>query len=369
MRVRAWSLPSPAMSRGAPDGSLLDWSEIEGDGWRSILVGNGLSINISRYFNYGSLYEEAKPRRGVGGLTDEDRAVFEAFGTTNFEVVLGKLRDGITLAEVLARKQEPYRRRFRSVQEALGQAVRRVHVEWSDVPDDTLAAIKAELRRYKAVFSTSYDLLIYWAIGHGENYGLFRDCFWANGCEFDPEDCEIRSGGRPIYYMHGALHLVVGGSGATRKLTKQHGRLLDQFGQSIDGDADARPLLITEASARDKLRAIEGNDYLAHAYDEFKEQEGPLVVFGHSLGAQDGHLVDAINANPDRPVAVSMVRKGRQRLREQQAEIWGKLHAEEISFYDAATHPLGDSAFTLSGSAFTWMGRRLQRKSEEPSTS
>jgi hypothetical protein len=357
------------MAGGAPDGSLQDWSDIEDDGWRSILVGNGLSINVSRYFDYGSLYEEAKPRRGIGGLTDEDRAVFDAFGTTNFEVVLARLRDGITLAEVLGRKQEPYRRRFRSVQEALGQAVRRVHVEWSDVPDETLAAIKAELRQYKSVFSTSYDLLIYWAMGHGENYGLFRDCFWANGCEFDPENCDIRYGGRPIYYMHGALHLVVGGSGATRKLTQQHGRLLDQFGQAIDDDDEARPLLITEASARDKLRAIEGNDYLAHAYEELKDQEGPLAVFGHALGDQDRHLVDAINATPERAVAVSMVRKGRRRMREQQAEIWGKLHTDEISFYDAATHPLGDPSFTLSGRAITWMGRRIQQKSGEASKS
>jgi hypothetical protein len=169
--------------------------------------------------------------------------------------------------------------------------------------------------------------------------------------------------------MHGALHLVVGGSGATRKLTQQDGRLLDQFGQPIGGDVEARPLLITEASARDKLRAIEGNDYLAHAHDEFKEQKGPLVVFGHSLGDQDGHLVDAINSTPDRPVAVSMVRRSRRRMREQQAEIWGKLHTEEISFYDAATHPLGDPAFTLTGPALTWMGRRIQQKSAEASKS
>jgi hypothetical protein len=353
----------------APDGSLEDWRDIEDDGWRSILIGNGLSINVSRYFDYGSLYEEAKPRRGVGGLTEKDRAVFDAFGTTNFEVVLAKLRDAITLAEVLGREQGPYRRRFRSVQEALGQAVRRVHVEWSDVPDETLAAIKTELRRYRSIFSTSYDLLLYWAIGHGENYGLFRDFFWANGCEFDPEDCEIRQGRRPVYYMHGALHLVVGGSGSTRKLTQQNGRLLDQFGQEIDDDDEGRPLLITEASPRDKLRAIEGNDYLAHAYREFREQGGPLVVFGHSLGDQDRHLVDAINANPESPVAVSMVRKGQRQMREQQAEIWGKLHTDDLCFYDAATHPLGDSAFTLHGRAITWMGRRIQVESVNGSES
>jgi len=32
--------------------------------------------------------------------------------------------------------------------------------------------------------------------------------------------------------------------------------LLDQFGQSIDGNPEARPLLVTEGSAAEKLRAI-----------------------------------------------------------------------------------------------------------------
>lgn len=356
------------MSSGTPDGSLRDWGEIEDDGWRSILVGNGLSINVSRYFNYQSLYDEAKPRRGEGGLGDKDRAVFEAFGTTNFEVVLAKLRDAVTLAEVLGRRPEPYLRRFRSVQEALGHAVRRVHIEWAEVPDETLAAIKSELRGYRSIFSTSYDLLVYWAIGCEDDYGLFRDCFWANGCEFDPDNCEIWGSGRPIYYMHGALHLVVDGTGVTRKLTQDEGRLLDQFGRPKEEDPESRPLLITEASARDKLQAIESNDYLSHVYDQFKDQDGPLVIFGHSLSDQDRHLVDAINNHPDRPVAVSMVRGEPRRLRELQAEVWGKLHSKEIVFFDAETHPLGDPALTLKGPRLRFMGRWHPVKGSAPTT-
>jgi hypothetical protein len=88
----------------------------------------------------------------------------------------------------------------------------------------------------------------------------FCDCFWANGRnEFDPDDCDFFPNARPVYYMHGALHLIVEGSGVTRKLTKAGQTLLDQFGKPIANDPEARPLLITEASARDKVRAIEGN--------------------------------------------------------------------------------------------------------------
>lgn len=350
------------------DGKLHDWGDLAYKGWDAVLVGNGFSINLSRYFAYQSLYEEAN--KNPATLRDKDRQVFEAFATTNFEIVLAKLRDAITMAEILGRKPEPYRRRLRSVQDALGATVRRVHLERSEIPTETLAAVKAELRAYKAIFSTCYDLLLYWAIGGDAGYGYFCDCFWSNGRnEFDPDDCEVFRGYRPVYYMHGALHLIVQGSGVTRKLTRERGTLLDQFGKPIKGDPEARPLLITEASARDKLRGIEANDYLAHVYDEFKAQDGPLVVFGHSLGEHDRHLIDAINANPDRPVAVSMCRAGRNELREKQSQVWGKLHADEVYFYDAATHPLGAPELTINGPRLRWMGKWFPARAAVPARS
>lgn len=76
-------------------------------GWESLLVGNGMSINVSSYFAYDSLYEEAC-KDYDGSLDDEDIAIFEEFGTTNFEVVLAKLPDGISLADVLGRSQGPF---------------------------------------------------------------------------------------------------------------------------------------------------------------------------------------------------------------------------------------------------------------------
>jgi hypothetical protein len=346
------------MARHPASGVLCDWNEIADRGWETLLLGNGMSINVSPYFGYESLYKEANEPAFTGGLGARERAVFEAFDTTNFEVVLAKLRDGITLAEVMGRKPGPYRKRFREVQAALGRTVRRVHLEWSEVPDATLAVIKAVLESHTAIFSTSYDLLVYWAIVHGDDYEQFCDCFWANERnEFDPEDCDVWHDYTPIYYMHGALHLVVDGSGATRKLVKGDERLLDQFGKPIEDDPEARPLLISEGSPRDKLRAIEGNDYLAHIYETFKETSDPLLVFGHSLGEQDQHLIDAINVNPDRPVAISMVDEGEEDLREKQSRIWGKLRTQEVYFFDAASHPLGSPSLQVSEPRERFMGR------------
>jgi hypothetical protein len=33
-------------------GELCDWSEVEDQGWETLLLGNGMSINVSPYFAY-----------------------------------------------------------------------------------------------------------------------------------------------------------------------------------------------------------------------------------------------------------------------------------------------------------------------------
>jgi hypothetical protein len=341
---------------------LYTWPQVaERHPWKVLLAGNGLSINVSKDFDYESLFEEAEK---TAALTDEDRAIFELFGTKNFEIVLGKLRDSIQLGALLGRKTLTFRRRYRSVQSALGTAVRGVHLEWTEVPDDVLREIKRELARYRVVYTTSYDLLIYWSMGHQSHYDEFRDCFWGPGGSFDPDDCEVRAGGQPVYYMHGALHLIVDGSGNIRKLTQSDGgqTLLEQFGRQIPDDPEARPLLISEGSARDKLRAIEGNDYLAHVYETFRAEDRPLVIFGNKLGAEDRHLVDAINDDSERPVAVSIRKKDKKRMREEMATIAAKLETDALYFFDSSTHPLGSSQLRVrKRSPFRRFGSRTHR--------
>jgi hypothetical protein len=321
-----------------PDGSLVDWAEIEEDFEESaLLLGNGLSINVWPGFTYGRLFDHAKN----GGLTDEDCALFD--GTPNFERVLSDLSTAIRACEVVGMDAAPLYERYRSVQAALGHAVREVHLNRTWVPDETLEAIREELVRYEWIFTTSYDLLIYWAMGYGERFTPFIDHFRGGGrLTFDPERADVYEGQVPVYFLHGALHLVVSGSGVTWK--RRRGllsTLLDQFGEPIDGDPQARPLLVTEGSALDKLRAIESNAYLTHALERLQDCDLPMVVFGSSLSPQDDHLVDALNEHPDRPVAVSMRPGTRRELAPKQIDIFGRLETDDLIFYDATSHPLG----------------------------
>jgi hypothetical protein len=323
------------------DGSLARWADVAADfAGAALLIGNGLSINVWPRFGYSALFDHAS----AAGLGSTDRALFD--GTTNFERVLADLDTAFRVNTVLGIDPAPVLDRYRRIQRALGGAVRAVHLNRTHVPDGTLEAIRAELVRYEWIFTTSYDLILYWAMGYGGTWAPFVDGFrYGRRLEFDPARAAVYVGQIPVYYLHGALHLVVGGSGVTWKLARTtiH-TILDQFGEPIGGDPQARPLLVTEGSARDKLRAIEGNEYLSHALGALRGVPVPVVVFGSSLGAQDQHLVDALNERPDRPVAVSLMPGPRREVAARQADIYGRLRSTRLAFFDSSTHPLGAAA-------------------------
>lgn len=304
-------------------GGVLDFAEIAEDGWESLLLGNGSSINISPDFAYGALRDEADFTRDLERPEEE---IFELFRTTDFETVLAKLQDTIALAAIVGKSIAPYLDRFLRVQEALGKTVQRVHPRWVEIPEETLAALRMAFESYRRIFTTNYDLLLYWAVV--SNTDLFRDCFWANERnEFDPRHCKVGPDHTATYYLHGALHLVAEKSGITRKLTRGSGQLLDQFGKPDEDDREARPLLVTEGSS---------------AYRTFEKEGGSLLVFGQSLRGQDHHLIDAINANPRRRVAISMHWKSEGDLEQMRHKLLSKLDVREVYFFDAKTHPLGN---------------------------
>jgi hypothetical protein len=321
----------------AIDGSLLAWEEVASQhAWSALLLGNGLSINVWPRFDYASLFDHARSN----GFTDVDRALFD--GTRNFEHALSDLTTAMRVNGVLGLDAQPVLDRYQSIQGALGQAIRAVHV--SRIPDETLRTIRRELLAYEWIFTTSYDLIVYWAMGC-DGWVPFFDAFMhGTRREFDPARAQVRPEQVPVYFLHGALHLVVGGDGTTWKLRRTGlTGLLAQFGQSIDGDPQARPLLVTEGSAREKARSIDGNAYLAHALARLREREQPLVVFGSSLSVQDDHLVEAIREHRERPVAVSMLPGSPGDVVARKAEIIGRLDIETVIFFDARSHPLGAS--------------------------
>lgn len=332
---------------GEPDGTLIDWSDIAtAHKWDTLLLGNGMSINIWEPFGYRKLYDRARS----GDLSAQDLKLFSS--TPNFERVLADLLTAIRVNSAIGLDTKPLLERYRNIQLALVHAIRKVHLKRNRVPLATRKIISDTMTQFEWVFTTSYDLLVYWAMGTG-GFEPFMDHFRHHSrCEFDPADASVPANRIPVYFLHGALHLVTGSSGATWKLRQTDlDTILDQFGKPITGDPKARPLLVTEGSAADKLAAIEENAYLSHALERLRGRALPLVVFGSSLSEPDSHLAEALSENPGRPVAISMLPAPRKKLLAKQVDISGRLEASSLLFFDATSHPLGNPALAVAGSS------------------
>jgi hypothetical protein len=314
-------------------------------------VGNGASVAIWPEFRYSSLFEVATSDRVDNPLSRDDRELFEAFDTTNFEQVLASLKTAAVVSEALSLDDEDVlEERYESIQRALFQAVHAVHVPWADVAETTTPHLYGALREYEYVYSTNYDLLLYWASMEEGGTG-FLDYFWGGSKTFDIFDTEIwatRERWTRILFIHGGIHLRRIRSGGTRKLISADGSILDQF--TVRWNEDESPLLVSEGESSDKLASILSSDYLTFAHQMFSAHEGGLVIFGHSLSEQDDHLVIPMRSWRANPVAVSLrPSDDEDEIIQKKDRIRGRLSPmRDVVFFDSSTHPLGDPALAVA---------------------
>lgn len=338
------------MSFDAGPYEIFEWPEIS-DGFTgpdtALLVGNGASRAVWSKFGYGSLFDEAK-WLSPGGFTPDDLAVFEGMGTSSFEQVLSALRTAVHVFWKMDRTAASRARAcYDSVRQRLIDTVGHVHIDWMDCSDgDVLAPIGQCALEHGTVFTTNYDLLLYWAVMHVMdqygNRGWFNDFFRQS--EFVLDDAMLARRGVRLFYLHGALHLYRTKDGETRKLKYAEGLSILQLLQRL-GNKGEVPLFVAEGDGRDKVRSIKSSDYLSYALEQYDRFSGRFVVFGHSLGEGDEHLVRPLRTAGRPGVAVSLHLAGKT---EDEAvdlvEEWcRKLLPAEPIFFDSATHPMGDS--------------------------
>lgn len=325
---------------------LVQFEEIDKE-WSGILIGNGASRSIADSFAYTSLYDKACSEEIDYPLTTNDQEIFRALRTKNFEQVLSSLATAKMVNNAFEIAAPQLDESYERIRLSLVGAVHAVHIPHAAIPGETLLQIRSALLDYEFVYSTNYDLLIYWAIMQGPED--FRDYFFS-GSTFDVGNTEVWGKYTRVLYLHGGLHLYRNQVGQTLKRTAgQFGNLLDDFATPVPGQETAVPLFITEGSSSDKLRSIYTSDYLSFAYSELARHEGPLVIFGQSLDDQfDRHLIAAIRSSPCKSLGIGVYPgNGRDATVEAKAKWTAKFPSIELAFFDSSTHPLGANSLHI----------------------
>jgi hypothetical protein len=264
-----------------------------------ILLGNGFSIGCDKIFQYPKLYDYAVKR----GLSVEAQQIFQHLGTSNFEGVLRLLDDANFVAQtyqLTGVAKNPIKTDAGEIKRILVESIAQNHLPLpSDVPDSTKDCCALFLRPFTHIFTTNYDLLLYWMLMHDLSKTVFDD-----GFRDSEEDHDVLSFSskladkRGVLFLHGALHLYVQ-SGEVRKQSwnKSGHPILQLVTEGIS--REQYPLFIAEGDGEKKKDQIVRNAYLSYAWSKFKKIASPLIIYGHSLSQADSHLSEAIASNLD----------------------------------------------------------------------
>lgn len=329
---------------------IINFSEVAQEYKTNILLGNGFSISVSRSFSYNSLKEEALNR---GHFTSQETALFDAFDTVNFELVLKHLHDAIKVNSALSIPDNgTVAVRHDIIKNALIKTVNDIHPTFSDFNLNWAVSAAHHLQGYETVFTTNYDLILYWIIGQVSFLG-FTDFFWSGDLEFDQFNTEPQGRRAKIYYLHGALFIFQ--NEHTARIYKLRSRFFSNLLDSITSNMQEEkiPLFISEGTHQQKLAAIYREPYLSFCYGALRNCDGGIVIFGNSLSDADEHLVSAINASGINRLAYSIyigsrsdedIRSEISYVRYRLARLLRK--GGDIVFFDSKTAPLSYDSST-----------------------
>lgn len=325
------------MSKLEIDENLIEWDELSELEWDNLLLGNGFSINVWSRFRYGNLFEVAQREDIDHQLNEQTLALFEHIDSTNFEDLLRILYHAMLVDEQIGSPQTTeITALYESTKMALGSAINFAHIPPALA---NFTEINTRLRDYKNIFTTNYDLILYWAIMDSDT-SRFKDYFWGEGCGFDSSNTSVPEDKTKLHYLHGAIHLVELPNGKTKKLTANGlNRLSDLFNLE---HPEQFPLFIAEGTSNWKLSRIKRNDYLRFSYEQLARSENGVVVIGHTLHSDyDQHIIDAILQSDSSKVAIGVwPHQEIENIVALKSRLTSELKGKELYFFDSKSHPL-----------------------------
>ena len=269
------------------------------DGRTHLLLGNGFSISCDPIFRYDKLYDAAV----AAGLSERAQKVFGRLGTNNFESVMRLLDDGHWLAKnygLLDGDSSELLEDLEVIKNTLVTAIATSHVAHTGlVPDAKKQSALTFLEPFHFIFTSNYDLLLYWVNMCSGDRPTYGDGF--RGEWEDPDAKTVvftqhLGDDKGIFFIHGALHLFVE-NGAVRKhcWCRSGQKLTTSIREGLD--ANRFPLFVAEGTHDRKLEQIHRSGYLSYCLSKLGRVTKTLVALGLSFGESDTHIANVIAEN------------------------------------------------------------------------
>ena len=272
-----------------------------------LLLGNGFSIAYdSKIFSYNALHDFLRKQ------DDKDLSkILEVIETKNFEVIMQYLDSFSAMIDAFG-GDPALKKRVDSASDKLKRslldAVKALHPEHVfKIPEEQSQActlfLKTFLDSKGSIYSTNYDLLLYWVLMRSNTVEHVDGCGreLENPDEFVPPEEQVWSdltwgkyrNEQNVFYLHGALPFFDDGVAVIKEEYDVYKYLLQKIGARMENGE--YPIFVTAGDGNQKLRHIMHNQYLTHCYERLCATDGSLVTFGFNFGPYDEHIIDAIN--------------------------------------------------------------------------
>jgi len=261
-----------------------------------LLLGNGFSISCDRKFHYDNLYEVASV-----DYSQRLKELFELEGHNNFEGVLKIIDDSIAVCYIYENNEfvTMLEHDKNDVRESLITTLVETHMTTTAELDDSYKISCGRfLKPYFNVFTTNYDLLLYWVEMH--NPGLQGNDGFREAEDVMNADYVVfkeRAGDKKtIFFLHGALH-IYRKDGQLRKHTwcRTGTPLIPGIESGFENKQ--YPLFVAEGCSEKKLQQIRSDPYLDYCLGKLGRVQGNLVTYGISFGDNDSHILNVIRDN------------------------------------------------------------------------
>ncbi|MFK0241689.1 DUF4917 family protein [Microbacterium sp. NPDC090281] len=264
----------------------------------SVLLGNGFSIDYDpTIFKYESLAEEAN----LSDLSVSKEALFGALGSSNFEVVIDRLKSSAAIEELYggsAARAEAMKSDARVVRNGLADVLATRHpARAHNLEPDQIVHARRFLANFSNIYTLNYDLLLYWVVmatEHGSRVPKKDGFGWVSSSDHSLIWSSTPTQRQRIFYLHGALHLFVEDRRLHKMSYNESGPIVGSIRRRLrNGDY---PLVVTEGSSEDKRERIGRSAYLRTGLNRFGEQRGALFVHGMSMHENDSHILERLEA-------------------------------------------------------------------------
>lgn len=280
-----------------------------------LLMGNGFSMAYDyKIFSYNALYDF------IEKLEDPTLSkLFEVIKTKNFELVMRQLDSFIEIAkafDVEGKLIEILVNANLLLQQSLIDAVSSLHPEHvfeitEEKSERCYKFLCQYLEKGGKVFSTNYDLLLYWVLVRNKsmemNDGFGKEHLNPVASRKGQEDAEYselywgkNKKEQTVFHVHGTLPIFDTGTEIEKEIYKDHNYLLQNIKERMNNKE--YPIFVTAGDGTEKLNHIFHNRYLTYCYEQLSNITGSLISFGFNFGEYDYHIIEAINKAAKRGV-------------------------------------------------------------------